>query len=1332
MKIIGLLVVAALIASCSDNRSSSSPSVAEPLAALAVLAIEQQGEHDGLTSVELDATESRHDEDFISYRFDVRQSEPDKNKLLAGPGATLNNYANVLLPKGIYQITLTVMDSTSEIASVNETITVGGSTPKNWRPTEVLWSYAPIISGGEPETYHRTSGGMALGLAHTLYEVKTILDAPRLGSSGGCGGMLNNAGNGIGIVTGVIGVGIVVAAPEAKVVEPGLKATKNLANSAGASTKIAGGNKSGACVQGQINAINDQLRYQEAQIQDLYKTIDRDQEIFFNAMTDTAGAVSSDERDAYNMKLGEFTTYLQDFMEAAALWDGGAPWMLTGIYPDGEVYGLDLLKIAASTSSDAVCTVNKPGADCENVADDSGPIVKIGDVTYFSQEDLEEVAGLTILGDCNYDCWQHVGPNDGKTGNLFLDLYTSYSEELFAEVGVCTSTDPNVRKGCEYAPDNNVVPLFDQYNTAIAAQYLKSANVLQKSYSMKQLTNLYNYNQYVASLCSDPELIPGEFGASQSCLDIQQEYNGKPRLQIRQIEQDLEVNGTFYKHNGNICGTSNLAGSPEQNAEALKCAQQQLTMFYAQAFSVLYTNFLNFIITDGPVGSQAYPATKVVFPAGMANIEELNDALRNFNLRLDGDTDELPVLGARFDYEYEIGRSLPEGSRTPIDLLTKVAGFQTNLEWSSWITNSVLYQSYHISDAAACLQTLLDFNASGQPDTTVASIYPNYEDCPSIFALHDGTSIGNGFYDGITVQPYSFKVSPGGAAACPSACNSCQSGFDINDPDSVANWTPGGQGLFTTSSGAKQCRGFCSGTATTDVPGNTCGDYDFVTPGYTDCTQCSSTANLEVLALSAPMGGNVRQCAVAKVAEVTQAAIEGATLSCAGSVYYGKRFSNSLSENGAIAPGDGTPATFKQIIDSGEYSVSPSLPATDWAVVPDGSSNVHGNNGSWSLSCIKGDLPITSGYAGNPFSPPTLEATCPRCKGCQDEQQIRSKLTCESGRWGNNNGQLVCESIDRDYPATPVNCTNDALSGDPARGFYKQCFCPTGNSAGWHRTDKQSEIGAELTVLSCGNFKLFNQPHVIWEYGSTGGAQTDESNQQPPTYFGTNLTTSSKAEEMDIGQKGDPGSGVNYEVAFANLSLSCDFYSENLRIVDTTTDFVCTSPSAYRNEITIDDEPYNWVTPAQTYPNECLTFEKNNKIPNRENKKSEHYNLTLTPSNILGTGTGPGIPIDLVLQCSDNSDGGYPECIDQSSCMHMVSFKDYEDSASAEDKAQAMAKRGYACTSKADSPASPYRNDPPAQMNCELADGRVFSLRLALDVFSPFEEPIIYIDWVPQ
>ncbi|MFT5334286.1 MAG: hypothetical protein ACI9GB_002193, partial [Halioglobus sp.] len=1296
------------------------------------------GEQGGLTPVELDATESRHDANFTSYRFEVRQSEPNKKKLLAGPGATLNNYAHVLLPEGTYAITLTVMDSTSEIASVSETITVGGSKPKDWRPNEVNWSFSSnFTSGDETETFYRPTGGLPLGWAHAIYETKTMLDSSLLGSSGGCGGMLNNAGNGIGIVTGVLGVGITIAAPEAKVVEPGLKVTKDLANSAGASTKIAGGNKSGACVQGQINAINDQLRYQEAQIQELYKTIDRDQEIFFNAMTDTAGAVSSDERDAYNMKLDEFTAYLQVFMEAAALWDGTDPWMSTGIYPDGEVLSLDLLKIAASTSSDAVCTVNKPGADCENVADDSGPIVKIGDFTYFSQEELEEVAGLTILGDCYYDCWQHVGPNDGKAGNLFLDLYTSYSEELFAEVAACTSIDPEVRKGCEYAPDNNVVPLFDQYNTAIAAQYLKSANVLQKSYSMKQLTNLYNYNQYVASLCSDPELIPGEFGASQSCLDIQQEYNGKPRLQIRQIGQDLEVNGTFYKHNGNICGTSNIAGTPEQNAEALKCAQQQLTMFYAQAFSVLYTNFLNFIITDGPVGSQAYPATNVVFPAGMANIEELNDALRNFNFRLDGDTDGLPVLGARFDYEYEIGRSLPEGSRTPIDLLTKVAGFQTNLEWSSWITDGVLYQSYHISDAAACLQTLLDFNASGQPDTTVASIYPNYEDCPSIFALHDGTSIGNGFYDGITVQPYSFKVSPGGAAACPAACNSCQSGFDINDPDSVANWTPGGQGLFTTSSGAKECRGFCSGTATTDVPGNTCGDYDFATPRYTDCTQCSSTLDLEVLALSAPMGGNVRQCAVAKIAEVAQAGIEGDTLTCSGSVYYGKRFLNSIEDG--LSPGSGALASFKDVLDSGEYSVSPSLPAPDWNVVPDGSSNVYGDNGSWSLSCFRGELPIISGSAGNPFSPPTLEATCPRCKGCQNEEQIRSKRTCESGRWGNNDGQLVCESTGQDYSVstTSVACTNEALGGDPARGFYKQCFCPVGNNAGWLRTDKQSETGAELTVLSCGNFKLFNQPHVIWEYGSTGGAQyLGDTDQLPPTFFRNNLTTSSQTKEIDIGQKGDTGSGVNYAVAFANLDTRCNSAQQELIIVDNTNDFVCTSPAEYRARITAEsgNPDFGWVDPA-AFPYECLTFDENSEIRNANNSKSRHYNLTLTPTNILAAGSGPGIPIDLVLQCSDDSTGGHPECDDQSSCMHMVSFKDYDDSASAEDKAQVMAKRGYACKRIGDRPQATNRvtngDGSFAQMNCELADGREFSLKLGWDNINN-RGAKIDIDWITQ
>ena len=1318
IRFIGLLVLAVSITSCSDNQSSSSTAVViEPVKPLAVLALEQQGKIDGLTSVALDATESRYDANFTSYRFEVRQSEPNKRRLLAGPAATSNNYAYVLLPEGTYDVTLTVMDSKSEIASVSEMITVRGSKPKDWRPTEVNWSFDPYFTpGDETETYSRSNGPFSLALAFSLFETNTVSDSLLLGSSGGCGGMLNNAGNGIGIVNGVIGIGTAIVAPEVKVAEVGVKAsvsaTTSAVNAAGASTKIAGGNKSGSCVQAQIDGIIDQLRYQEDQILDLYSTINRDEEAFFKAMVEVQGEISRIEREDYQAKLDVFTNSLVLFMEAAALWESDAPWMLTGTYPTGDQLNLDLLKIAASNYSDPACTVNKPGAVCEDVPEDSGPIDKIEAIdSFFSHADLEQVAGLKPLGDCLYDCWQHVGPAVDKAGNYFLDLYTTYSEELLDEVAFCTSTDPDVRtQDCSYAPDNNVVPLFDQYNTAIAMQYLKSANALQKSYSMRQLTNLYNYNRYVATQCANnPELIEK---LTATCLEIQQEYSAKPNLKIKQIGPKLSVNGTFYKHNGNICGTSNIAGTPDQNAEALKCAQQQLTMLYAQAFSVLYTNFLNFVITDSPVGSQAYPVTNVVFPAGMDNIETLNDALRNFNLRLDSDTDGLPLLGARFDYEYEVGRGLPDGARTPIDLLTNVAGLQTASNGAHWTTDGALYQAYHISDAAACLQTLLDFNASGQADVKLEDIYSNYEDCPSIFALHDGTSVANGFYDGITVQPYSFKVSPGGSAACPAACNSCQSGFDINDPDSVANWIPGGQGLFMNSSGAKECRGFCSGTATT-VPGNTCGDYDFATPSYTDCTQCSNSANVAVFALSAPMAGNVRQCRSDKVADVEQGAVENEPLSCSASVYYGKRYSNSLSENGAVAPGDGTEATFKQIIDAGEYSLRPSLPALDW-------SSPTGGNGSWKDSC---ENPIFSGYAGNPGSPPTLEASCMSI----NRTDIVSKATCESGRWGNDDGQLFCEasSAETAFSSSDVTCSNPELGGDPSPGYYKQCFCPEGNQLGWLRTDKKSEFEAELTYLSCGAFAEFRRPSVVYEYDTSTGRNSlgydNNNNDYPPTFFRENPTREKETKEIDIGVF-DPsslGPGVKFVVTFANVNLQCNA-SDNIQldIIDPHGNFNCESDAEFRSNGPSNVE---WVNPqaSTSRASTCLEFAAAPKIRNADNDQTVNYNLTLRPHNALKSSasaedkSGPGIPIDLVMQCSDGTDSGYPECEDQSMCMHMVSFADAGADEPGAARDAAMAKRGYVCKNLKDAPGQTRDvSFSQAEMSCELSDGRTVTMSL--------------------
>ena len=96
---------------------------------------------------------------------------------------------------------------------------------------------------------------------------------------------------------------------------------------------------------------------------------------------------------------------------------------------------------------------------------------------------------------------------------------------------------------------------------------------------------------------------------------------------------------------------------------------------------------------------------------------------------------------------------------------------------SNWINDSALYQSYHVTDAVTCLETLIAWNDDGNNiDTDIANAFTSFADCPSIFALYDHSGVNEGFYDGKTLQPYSYKVSPGSGDSCPSACNTCMSG----------------------------------------------------------------------------------------------------------------------------------------------------------------------------------------------------------------------------------------------------------------------------------------------------------------------------------------------------------------------------------------------------------------------------------------------------------------------------------------------------------------------------------------------------------------------------
>jgi hypothetical protein len=121
-----------------------------------------------------------------------------------------------------------------------------------------------------------------------------------------------------------------------------------------------------------------------------------------------------------------------------------------------------------------------------------------------------------------------------------------------------------------------------------------------------------------------------------------------------------------------------------------------------------------------------------------------------------------------------------------------------------------------------------------------------------------------------------------------------------------------------------------------------------------------------------------------------------------------------------------------------------------------------------------------------------------------------------------------------------------------------------------------------------------------------------------------------------------------------------------------------------------------------------VSFEQ---INNRDNDTYYTYPLQIRPKN-LATGElagGPRIPIDLLMQCSDD---GALECEDQSTCMHMVTFK------SAGDADKELAKRGFVCTSKDDDRGNPGQRAIRAKMECELQDGRKFQIALSQEVAS--------------
>lgn len=1321
IKLLSIISLSLTLIGCSDGaRQAGMPIInadeKAPISAPVVTTEEKGPPEDGKQWLTIAASQpSGSDPD--RYTFGVRKK--GSARAFHSPGSISQPSASVLLPPGTYVASIEVFGSEGETKKASTEFTIAGVPPSEVSLGNTYWSLnLDDNAQGDRLLVDVKHGALATGLVNSIYSTQ----GGSLGSSGGgCGSMRSDAGNGLNIATGIMGAGAVFF-PEVKV---GFAVTNGVATATGAGLKISGGKASGSCVQAQIDDINAQLAYQESQIQELYNEINRDEQAFFYFLSDINSNLSELIRIPFNDTIGRLKQDFKIFMERGGFWDdtpSDTPqiWM-----SNGDQRAIDPIVLASCIKSETACCVNdnpdEQPAICAMASETTGGpfdalAINSSQPDTFT-EDVNHLSNSSYSSDthCVYDCYRQITESDNQYIGL---LYKYYAQSLDTAVSICASPDLTVRVHCpsgatdpnsvwdptvcgetsagvgsdtctsaptKEAESFDIVPLFDQYNDAIGGAYLNAVSALQAAHVQEQLINWLNIHRYVANI---------ENGVS-----------------IKSIKNPAALPGTYY---GPLvsgwCGKQGFPSTAEEHADAFNCAQTQLGLAYAQRLNILYTTTLNYMISDLAVAGQVYPSEPIEAPTEWAQWAE--------------------GKSWSIDYATEIGKALPaifwDGSRTPKDLVTRVSGRHSpSPSGVFWAEDSVLYQSYQIQNADACVRSLSLFNSDPKNSSTdIIKALGSFEACPSLFALSDQTPVNQGYYDGSTLQPYSLTVAPGGFD-CPLSCrvNECASG--LNNPISPdPDWQPGGQGLVDG-----QCRGFCSDS-------NTCGDYRYATGNAADCTRCGS---VQVL-------------------------------------------------------------------------------APDW-------NSANGDNGSWKDSC---NNPTFSGAAGDSMAPPTLRADCLTVS----DQRIESQKTCIDGRWGNDNGLLVCETGEgvvaqpslalsapmpgnialcaakvvptvRASETETINCpgvdqtmyygkgyvndlgagaaksgygteasflemmsdtttsfkTGETQSfvcgvdtfpeGDVIEGFKGQCFCGVdGTQLTWYRPQDRPDtalasLPANLSYLACGNYKVPNSPKVGNEYDFIDEVLKDN----PPTqYLVDTETKDQKTFESDIGVSSatNGGAGVKYEVAFANIDSQCDNAGPGSILVTTSlyaelpfrgfVDGVATSevtqPQCLFPKIT-EDNTSKLGDPAFMKGTSCsdsscfalrASLTKSNarvlteeercsgvsfpQITRGANATSYTYPLQIRPKN-LATGElagGPRIPIDLFMQCSDD---GALECEDQSTCMHMVTFK------SAGDADEELAKRGFVCTTTKNDRSNPGNRNIRASMECKLQDGRKFQIALS-------------------
>ena len=247
---------------------------------------------------------------------------------------------------------------------------------------------------------------------------------------------------------------------------------------------------------------------------------------------------------------------------------------------------------------------------------------------------LENVAGNDVSGCSESDCQKFVQPYpSSQLSKLQQALTMALSASL---------TSSRTR-------NTNTVPLFDDYNQYLAAYYQQAVVGIQAAFTMEYLVNQLNYyNAGANSPIDSLGLVPGTYYSYQN---VQTALGSKP--------------------------------SATEQAKYYNRAQYALAQVYAARMNHLYQDTIGYIVTDAPVGNQAWPSST----AG----NKINDNI---------------------DYAKNVGTNVTVESSygglkysTPMELLPTAA-----TQGATWTDNAVLYQYFGLQNAGTCYASLVQWN----------------------------------------------------------------------------------------------------------------------------------------------------------------------------------------------------------------------------------------------------------------------------------------------------------------------------------------------------------------------------------------------------------------------------------------------------------------------------------------------------------------------------------------------------------------------------------------------------------------------------------------------